>query len=164
MLWISLWKKGKIKQRANKMTQLFDTHAWTGSIKFLTALDLLLNGCPWIWITLRDPFVDQCIKLRCCVVNTCLFVNFLQIHKKEKPWIKTLRTHLKFVTYMWLSVLICYLHGRTCRKGTISSWKDASHNKTVAGVWKTSKSCHLAMQVNLTLLNSTRSMFLVVCS
>lgn len=78
--------KKKIKHRANKMTELFHTHthAWIGGIEILTALDLLLNGCRWGWITLRDPFVDQFMKLRCGVVIACLFLHFLQKHEKRK--------------------------------------------------------------------------------
>lgn len=76
--------RGHKKQTANKMTQLFHTHAWIGGIKILTALDLLLNSCLWFRIILRDPFVDQCMKLRCCVVDTGLFVGFLEMNGKRK--------------------------------------------------------------------------------
>lgn len=76
--------RGKKKQTANKMTQLFHIHAWIGGIKILTALDLLLNSCLWFRTILRDPFVDQCMKLWCCVVDTGLFVGFLEMNEKRK--------------------------------------------------------------------------------
>lgn len=139
--------RGKKKQTANKITQLFHTHAWIRGIKILTALDLLLNSCPWFRIILRDPFVDQCMKLRCCVVDTGLFVGFLKMNEKRKtvlgffPPPPTTKICHRRVTFC----VICYLHGQACHKGTVPSWEDFSHHATITGVWKNSKSCYLLM-------------------